>query len=261
MDRLEIIERYIEGKMDAGEQAAFETEMNQSSELSRDVDIYKKLMRGIKLAGAAPILAQIEKWEQEEKGTNGKVRPLFTGQEQDSKGFVASDRKRIFRTLAIAASILLFCALVFLLRPTTPSYDNLYLINIELPQSSFSSMMSSSDLDTLLGNVFNEVNKGEYEKALAQLEDIMADHPDLDSALIARGYIYLRSKQTSMAVADFKKVIENKGIMSPRAEWYLALAYVQDHNSEEALKVLEGIAGNNGHEFNTAAKVLVEELR
>ena len=261
MDRLEIIERYIEGKMDAGEQAAFETEMNQSSELSRDVDIYKKLMRGIKLAGAAPVLAQIEEWEKEERSVSGKVRPMFTGQEQDSKGFIGSDRKKIFRTLAIAASILLFCAIVFLLRPTTPSYDNLYLINIELPQSSFSSMMSSSDLDTLLGNVFNEVNKGEYDKALAQLEDILADHPELDSALIARGYIYLRSKQIPSAIEDFKKVIDNKGIVSPRAEWYLALAHVQDHNREEALKVLEEIAGNNGHEFNTPAKELLGELR
>ncbi|MEM6765912.1 MAG: hypothetical protein AAF824_11580 [Bacteroidota bacterium] len=257
MERLEIIERYIEGKMDVGEQAAFETEMRQSTELNRDVDIYRKLMRGIRLAGAAPILAQIEEWEKEEKGEVGVIKPLFSDKASSTVD-LPSGNKRIFRTVAIAASIILFCAIVFLLRPSTPSYEKLYLINIELPQSSFSTMMSSGDLDTLLGKVFNEVNKGEYELALVQLEDILKDYPNLDSALIARGYIYLRTDQTAKAISDFKKVIEQDGIVKPRAEWYLALSFLKDQNGEQATKVLEEIARNNGHEYNTPAKEILK---
>ena len=105
--------------------------------------------------------------------------------------------------------------------------------------------------------------QGDYQEAVNRFE---ATEPTLSSAPTFTFYhalSLLGNQQGGEAIPILQAVIQQadaRGVTQP-AEWYLALAYLQDGQQEMALETLNRITGQPNHEMNQRAEMLKAELQ
>lgn len=101
---------------------------------------------------------------------------------------------------------------------------------------------------------------GDYRRALAALEDRLAQQPDDAASRFYAGVCRLSLGQSREATLDLEQVLrlDEKELHAP-AEWYLALAHIKSGDLAGARTHLLGIAGAGGF-YQERARVLLAEL-
>jgi tetratricopeptide (TPR) repeat protein len=106
---------------------------------------------------------------------------------------------------------------------------------------------------TVVYNRFAEmqIDKGQYEKAEASLQNALAQQGGNPYSLYLTGLVYLKLKQPDKAIPYFQQLTEKYVDRSPRdrqwgmAEMALARAYYQAHKWPEAVEVYRRLPKNN----------------
>jgi hypothetical protein len=109
----------------------------------------------------------------------------------------------------------------------------------------------------LMAEGLRNYNSGNYREAAGQFEEVLAFQPVNRQAQFYTGNAYLNMKQSRRAIPMLGAVAEtNDSPYYESAKWYLALAYLERNNREEAKKILTEIKYEGGIYWEQAAKIL-----
>lgn len=154
-------------------------------------------------------------------------------------------RRNIRYGVAIATSILLIIMLIVGYKFYTLSPDKLYAEGYA--PYDLKTAHSRSDTSTAIENAFKQQKYAEVIK-LNKLQVLSAND------IFLTGMAYLETKDYSRAVRSFQIVINevkaNKGSLNDEAEYYLALAYLQDRDYDQAIELMTSIHNNSSHLYN-----------
>lgn len=149
-------------------------------------------------------------------------------------------RQTIRNIVAVAASILLISILIEGYIFYNLSADKLFLEKYEPYRSMIDT--SSSNIE----KAFNEKNYGEVIRLNKELVLSVKD-------IFLTGMSYLESKDYSRAVSSFQVVIADikaeKNSLKETTEYYLALAYLQNRDYDQAIELMNEIHNNSLHPY------------
>jgi tetratricopeptide (TPR) repeat protein len=112
-----------------------------------------------------------------------------------------------------------------------------------------------------LQDALQQYDAGDYKAALKLLQEILAAEPDNAAANFYAGVSYLKIEESARAVFNLQKVIAlGEAKFSEPAEWYLALAFLQQNDLEKTHATLEIIIAKD-HVNKAQAIKLLERLR
>lgn len=103
-------------------------------------------------------------------------------------------------------------------------------------------------------------SQGKFKKAIPELERLPLN--EKPAYYLYLGNCYLQTKQPDKAVESFQSLIQisDDPILKQHAQWYLALAYLQQKREDQALLELNKIIENKGI-YAEEAEELTEELQ
>ena len=195
----DLIDRFLQGKMDENEEKAFLEELNRNEELRERAILQARLVKG---------MAQVD----------DEIIDAYTEAEESSKSskatVVSIGKKHSVRWIAIAASI------VFIVFVGFKSYDYYDTTSLgrkfanTFPTSTIIRGETNADVDTELTMLFNNVAEGK----------------DLDNTTSRLATLWELSKQgTYNDYTDY----------APYIGWNLAIGYLRNYEKTNAKAVLE----------------------
>jgi hypothetical protein len=111
-----------------------------------------------------------------------------------------------------------------------------------------------------LQEALQQYDAANFKAALKLLQQILLTEPNNAAANFYAGVLYLKSEESERAVASLQKVIapQDQKLAEP-AEWYLALAFLQQNDLAQTRATLSKIAAKD-HAFKEQATALLEKL-
>mgnify|MGYP003634081086 CR=1 FL=1 len=200
------------------------------------------------------------------------VKALLTGQEISS-----SKKKATLHTLpnwawhTAAAAVIALVALLQLFRTPTPTELSQFVLKgispdqIETSDALRSSALGISSADSLLNLGFQAAYTGNNQKALKIFDSIIEQYqqePYASKAYLNRGIILYNSGDYPNAVVSFNEAlsrIEDNRMLTEKAQWFLANAYINTNELEKALKAAGEAYIQNGV-FRTQSFRLYQKL-
>jgi tetratricopeptide (TPR) repeat protein len=228
----EHIQDYIEDRLEGEEKLAFEKRLE--TEITFKKDYVQELARhkALQATMRAEAKAELKKM----LGQSTPVRSI----------------KPMWRASAIAAAILILILAGYLLIPQQKSPEQLAMSHFE-PYPLSNIRGKTNDQQTLFDKAIAPYQQGDFEKALPflrQLHQADPSHPQLKlnlaSGLMAEG-------QPKEAISLLKTI---SGPGADAAEWYLALAYLQDGQVDTAKILLQEISGKSHFRQEQAMELL-----
>ena len=160
--------------------------------------------------------------------------------------------------MSVAAGFLLlvFFYVIYLQMEGTP---NLYA-DFEYTDPGIPIQMSQSP-DFALLNALTFYNEGNYEETIAQLQALEPTVAPNDTIRYFLGASFLYQGQTTEARNYFTNLAgTDNERFGPRAEWLMALSYLQDNDIENTRTSLTPILENPEHPFFESAQALLNVL-
>lgn len=229
-DAFDQLEAYLDGTLPEAERGAFEARLATDSTLREEVAAQRALRRAL----------SVQAFRQELQ--RARERQEATGQSDQGtqKGRVIRPRWgwSTWQTYAVAASVAVVMAGLWVWQsggyrsPEQRTFEQFYRPEDRARGG------CPSDLPA-----FDLYAARNYEAALAQAS---AQPDDSTRCLVYfRGLNYLALDQSAEAIASFTEALRApEPLIRTRAEWYLALAYLQGDRPGEARRVLARIAGD-----------------
>lgn len=236
------IERFLEGAMTPGELDAFRQKLNTDPELASSVTLHRELAET--LAGE-----RIHQFRETVKKVDAKWKP--------SKGKKWLKILKRPQNLAIAASLLLligFFGWWALQSPPNPEIASEYFDQLPLH-----TLMSpdSNEEQTLRSEAHQAYINKDYSVAGQKFQNLAQLHSDDLNYRLYLGISQLGSQQAAAAITTLQPLAESEdGTVNLEATWYLALAYLQMDQGEDAKPYLERLVQNGTFRAGEAEKIL-----
>ncbi len=126
------------------------------------------------------------------------------------------------------------------------------------PYPSSSITRSNVDTDEAYQNAIKAYNNEKYSEAIEGLTTKPADIPT--QLLLSNCYLKVSPPETQKAIEALKSIAEgDSDLYSTTANWYLALAYLQNNQENEAKAIFKDLSQNGSNRYaNLAKKILAE---
>ena len=251
--------QYINDELSPSEQEKFVQDMEQSNELALEVEIQRKIKRGLEINQIKRELEQLNKNLIQDKGLTTNKPPQ-------------SGRIIMFRRLAAAASVVLIIGVgywwyanrqqdtVAISKPKEPkvvekeskSTTNSVPNKPETkPQIDVSNYLRE---EVVLASPFSKDNFGTNPQTLNRWD---RESEDLQLAIK-----WLKEGQTKQPISQLKQLQESTFTdISQVADWYLVLAYIKSNNFKQAKIINATIANNSSHKYQLTASKLEKSLK
>ena len=181
-----------------------------------------------------------------EVGTDYKNNP--TNKKQD---------RHVYYRIAIAAVVLLLCALPFLINSQSESYYDQYANWENLP-----SLREKGDSQSNLITGESLYLSQKYKEAIDYFEDTIAPNdPYYSYGLIYLGASYFQVDDLEKAHQTYDRLIATNTLQSSYGYWYKLLLYLRVDNAEKAEEMLSLIVSNPDHYNYKEAKKIQEALQ
>jgi predicted negative regulator of RcsB-dependent stress response len=222
--------RYIDGEMTTSERMEFEKKLATDESLQKELDGLQLAREALKLYGLKEKVAGVHQQMMKELKTEAPVRLI-------------SNARRIIRySVAVAASVLLIFLVIEGYKFYTLSPEKLYAENY-IPYE-LTTTRDGSDTVTAIESAFKE-------KKYSQVINLNRLSVLSIKDVFLTGMAYLETKDYSRAVRSFQVVIsdikDDKTLLKEVAEYYLALAYLQDRDYDQAIELMNAIHDNSSH--------------
>lgn len=254
---IQLIEKFLEGKMTGEEKKEFETRLNQDQSFQAMMTDLRMLVEGIKTSAAQTareekidrlkFFAEINEIENGETletlVAEAKVVPLY--------------RKP---WMLAAASLLILASLTaYFMREQTPLNEKLYTAYFEAFDSPGSSMTRGGEISVITPKTqaYEAYDNGNYKVAAQLFEKIIKEKEDAVSQLCL-GNAYLAQNDLANAEKTFIELVARHGELITQAKWYLALTYLKENKMERAKSTLWEISKSST--YGEKAQKLLEEL-
>ncbi|MGB3588233.1 MAG: tetratricopeptide repeat protein [Tunicatimonas sp.] len=256
MNRAERIDRYVKGDLNPEELQKFQMEMQQDSTLQQEVEdtqIMQALLQHQGLKNEIKAVRAAMKAEgspstvvEETPNTLSTPEEPFGVKEEDDVKAVP-----MFQWMGrVAAGLAIILVGYLTIQYATLSPERLYEERIanEPPYLGLSNRSMEDQEGTIADQVRVEYQFGNYEEVLRLYGELKK--PTFAETFRA-GYAYLEQGRTEESITAFQQVMEDQSafMIKDKAEYYLALAYLQDGQIETAVNMLEVIHKDDDHDY------------
>lgn len=238
-DQLDHIEKYIKGALSGDDLEAFESEMQNDASLAEKVDNHRQLLKGLEIGFNLELKSMLQKEE-------AKFKQAPVKEPKRTKSFY------ILFGMAAAVSVLIVS--VFVLQNRNLSNEQLFAQyyetypNVEQPVS-----RSEKNVE----NPYALYESGAYEKALLMFEDIIDEHSEDQAALFYAGISSMEMHNAEAAITYLNNSIDaNQKKYTRPAYWYLALAYLDNGQPENAKNTLDNLVSGEDKYAARATELL-----
>ncbi|HET9744688.1 MAG TPA: tetratricopeptide repeat protein [Chitinophagaceae bacterium] len=222
--------RYIDDEMLPGEKAEFEKRLAVDAVLQNDLRSLQLTREAVKQYGLKEKVGGIHRQMMKELATGTPVKPI-------------SQARRIVRyVVAIAASVLLIFMLIEGYKFYALSPEKLYAQNY----TAYELTTTRDGMDSLTA-----IEKAYRQKNYSEVIKLNAGSVVSIKEIFLTGMAYLETKDYSRAISSFQIVItdikDHKTVIKDAAEYYLALAYLQNSDYDQAIELMNAIRNNSSH--------------
>lgn len=262
------IHQYLKEDLEEEERQKFEIQMNQNPALAQEVDTQRKIKSGLKVNDYRQQFSDIHAQLNREN-----VLPVF----KEKPAITLNSTKLNLRYFAYAASLILMIGvgLFFYLKPTAteelantnlkPSIKFTKPNKVEIAKADIPiNKIESVDLSAIFANnfVINPVIENPLSSEKLGVSPSKIATWEADTLNLRKGIQYLEVKKTQNAIVEFQKVSTSKfENIKFHADWYLALAYLQEKDIVKTKKQLKTIIENEKHIYYKKSKALMKSLK
>ncbi len=245
-DQLLLFEQYISKQLDSKAIKDFEQQLQKDPTFRESFRHFLKSKELIYKAGY-----------QEEKAHFESKREEMTHRHAQLQ--VAQQRfMRRRRLMMMAAVFVILVATVFLLIPSSPSAtpEELFTANYEAPEVPG---FLSTDQDSLLREAYLSFDKKDFQDAKRQFEALDKNTftpSDRSEIALYEGITALELGEYARAFTLFDRADQHQ----QQAEWYEALSWLKQGNSQEAIQAFRHISAQDRHYKQDASKKVLEDL-
>lgn len=271
--RQEQIEDYLENKLHGEALAEFEDMIRKDKTLEADIQLTRELNLALATYNMEQELAQKlaflgKKYLSSEEDTIIKTeqQPIEVSLKPKPKSQTKPFIQR--QWLAIAASLLfVFFGASFLQywMSQNSSANELYASYYEPYSPAEITRGTSNDLDETYERGLKAYAQKNYQAASKSLEDYSTESTEDMSAKMMLGncYLNLNPPATKKAIVLFGVLSNPKegGIHAETAQWYLAMAYIQQENLMQAKQYLKKIAAKKTGKYPKLAQKMLKKMK
>ena len=222
---MQLIERHLRGTLTKEEHTLFQQKMKDPA-FKKQVTFMENMQTAIKVKEHQQLKAILEKEEKRCKEQEHKVVKI----------------KRLRRTAAIAASLILLVSMYFLVSlPKSP--EAFFAAHYEPKQNSHIKVERGENPNaSLLNDAFILYEDGKYEEATKAFDQILKESSN-NEILPYRAHALLATGKTQKAIIDLERFIKQTTDDTARsaANYTLALAYIRQGNTEKAKPHVEAL--------------------
>jgi tetratricopeptide (TPR) repeat protein len=246
MKQIELIEKYLEGKMTLTEKLAFEQNLRENEDLRSAFLKVSSLIEGIEYVGRKEALEQLQ-----------QIEASITDQSTslNRKGVFFSAR---FSMAAAVVAVLVVMGSFFMINnsQTEPSalFDGNfapYMNNVNSMSRSTAGEFNQRDLAFAAYDNYNFAEASNYFNALLSIEEDA-------SLLLYGGNAELSLGDAKNAIAKLTNLFENYSDFDNQAAWYLSLAHLKENNVMEAAGYLMFLMTTENSYSEKAANLFAE---
>ena len=251
---IERIELYETGAMSAAERAAFEAELDSSSELRQSLALFRQANEVIEQRIENGLREQFRQWNDA-----AAQAPLTVTKPAGMR--VVSMRTSWIR-LAVAASVALLVGW-FGVRWAGSQYSDQVLFTGQYEKPADSAFRSGTAAERPLQPGFEAWLAGDLEKAATFFNTIPPNDEYYAEAQYYLGHTALQQRQFDTAITAFGSSAERSASkFREKAEWNRVLTYLAAGRSEESnfQAFLVQIANDPAHSYGPQARVLQKKL-
>ncbi len=242
-ERLELISRYLLGRLSVAEEKEFQRRMKDPS-FQQELALQKEIAEAVVQSEDSRLKAMLEAEES------------AIGEEPKPAGLLGQRPLRL-AGLAIAASFLLILAIYWVLNREQSS-PGLYASYFQPYKNTLVSVERELGDKTLLQRAFAHYEDKEYQEALSGFASLLSTGPNDDIAFYQANAL-LSLGRAPEAIPILENIIRNgQSQYVSQAKWYLALAYIQEGLFTSARPLLEELKGSAFYE-KRAEELLQED--
>jgi|GEM_PF-1747362 len=240
----ELIERYLDNELSPDEKVRFESRLRTEASLAEDLHLQRQLREGLRAAGRGRLLDVL--------ATEDRQMDEYHPPAQVIR-FDDATRQRFY--WAAAAILLLLIPLYLILGPGRRD-DKLFTFYFKPYQG------VSVQAGDPLAQAMQEYQQRDYAQALPILERLLGEGSAEDTTLFFKGNASLALDQTPDAISSFRQIVADPTHPFYReAQWYLALAHLQDGATDEAKVQLQSFVSDTSHPHHQEATELLKKLK
>lgn len=209
-EKINLFEAYVKSNLTEAEQAEFELQLKKDREISEEFDIYLQSLRAIEIAGLHQDIQLIL----QPQTTNTRLMP----------------GKLVW--VSLAASLLLAVLSIFVIRESNSVSSSDLFVRYYQPYPNIHSFRGAGDPKT---GAWEAYSKREYQKSFYLLDKWT---PKTDTILFYMAMCKLSLNEPDESIKLLSQ-IEKQSVFIEQANWYLAMAYLNDGNlnaTRESLK-------------------------
>jgi tetratricopeptide (TPR) repeat protein len=221
--QLERIESYLEGMLTQQERQEFEQQMETDPALALAYQQQLAILEAIEYQGNERLRPQLDQIYREE----------VLGERADTP----IRKIRIFQRLAVAASLLLVLSVGLWLLLRAPAHERLFTAYYERPAATMFRDGQTSESEEAL----NAYQDDRFAEAIEQLEELDQSGTTTPEDLLVLGISYLEVDNYQEARSTLQRLEDNPNWLDA-ATWYLALIYLRQNQSEEAIPMFRALA-------------------
>ncbi len=242
MENTELIEQYLEGKLSPTERLAFEERVSNEAIFSEEVALQRQIRQGLRSVGRSRILAQLE-----------EVETRMSAYHPPTQIIALNERVRQ-RFYWAAAAVIVLLIPIYLFLKSHPTHEKLFATYF-VPYAPTVSQTSTQEPLSRALNLYRQKN---YAQALPIFEEITGILPD--SVLFYKANVLLQLEKPADAISTLQK-IDTHSAFYEEAQWYLALAFLQNDQMAESKETLRRIHEQESHPYQHQATTLLKEIQ
>ena len=240
---LNIIDKYLNGKLTPAEKIAFDKRKAEDAAFSEEVSFQQQLKEALFSKERHDLRQHIQQVRSEEKivSINKNRRPS------------------VWVRLSIAAVFLMLIGFVFY-KTNSPVQTPFEIANnyYHIDNSIFGNLKSIGQIDDALREGIESLDKKDFQATINNL----VQFPENEKAIYALAHAFYGNKEFEKAAGQFKKLSENGSpVFREKSKWYLLLSYLADGRlGGQVNDILTEIIEENGY-YAQPAKEIKKSLR
>lgn len=235
MNKLDLIEKYIQKKASPEELEVIKKLMEEDSEFRKEVVFHLELRQAVKKEESQKLKQHLQGLEQ------GKKRPIP------------------FSMLWKVAAVFIVGLGLFWFFTMSPDHERLYMANFEpYPNIVAPTVRDINSTADTRNTAFRYYDNREYDKASAAFKELY-EKDKVDYA----NFYYAISLMADEQIEEAIEALENPHWEVPekyqhQTDWYLAIGHLKQGNKEQAIVYLNKVINSNGAKSEQARKILEE---
>lgn len=237
MERETLLEKYIQGELTEKEWREFDALLKEDSDFKSDVDFHTDLKRVAEAEDDDYFKEMLSDFEAQARTEN-------------------SIKKRFPTKWLVAASIALIAGLAYFFTvDSSASTQDLFVSNFEPYRNVVHPIVRGEEGQTKKTNAFAAYQTGDYETALPLLDELYTNTKE-PYYLFYRANALIELNRAKEAVPLLQQHLKTNDTLVKNSPWYLAMAYLQLDDKENAIKMLQEVIKNGKYKVEEAQKLL-----